>query len=58
MLKLIAWIIKYWNGKDLVVKNEYGTRSALTNKYIKVKQVKKPVRFYTDFHSEECWGKN
>ena len=54
ILKILYYIVKYTLGKELVLTNGTTNRSIITGKYLKKP---KKVFYYTDFHSEEGWGK-
>jgi hypothetical protein len=54
IIKILYYIAKYIFGKRLVISNGTTNRDIITGRYLKKP---KKVFYYTDFHSEESWGK-
>lgn len=54
MLKFLAYLSRYILGKELVLTDQIKARSVISGKYVKMPR---KIVYYTDFHSEENWGK-
>jgi len=55
MYKIYAYFAKYILGKELVWIEGDKRRGVLTGQY---RNETRKIKFYTDFHSEENWGRN